>query len=271
MLRLIALVVSIGIADSVNPDDDRAGSLPGRLRRRPLEGEPVHRRGLWRLPARRSRHRTRSWTTAAVADPASEPPSQLRARDRRRRGDAHRRCIPMGLSGSAQSRRDAPEVRIRGKSSALLGATITAVELPTAFPYFAAIAAIVGSGFDIMRQLILLVLFNVCFVLPLLGILAMLEFAGPNAKRLLATGRAQARGPLAGRPRRVVPAGRSVRDDPRCHRPGKPASQRLRHVLTPPEALPAPLIVCRGPRSGTFQRGAARSDFSCAPSWMSVG
>src|SRR5579859_1746933 len=31
------------------------------------------------------------------------------------------------------------------KSSILMGATITAVELPTAFPYFAAIAAVVGS------------------------------------------------------------------------------------------------------------------------------
>ena len=31
------------------------------------------------------------------------------------------------------------------RSSVLLGATITALELPTAFPYFAAIAAIVGS------------------------------------------------------------------------------------------------------------------------------
>ena len=34
-----------------------------------------------------------------------------------------------------------------GKSSLLLGATIAVVELPTAFPYFAAIAAIVDSGF----------------------------------------------------------------------------------------------------------------------------
>ncbi len=77
------------------------------------------------------------------------------------------------------------EVRTAGKSSALLGATITAVELPTAFPYFAAIAAIVGSDFGLARQVFLLVLFNVCFVAPLLGIIATLTFAGPNAQRLL--------------------------------------------------------------------------------------
>ena len=71
----------------------------------------------------------------------------------------------------------------------MLGATITAVELPTAFPYFAAIAAIIGSGFDVARQVVLLVLFNVCFVAPLLAIIATLTFAGPNAERLLLAGR----------------------------------------------------------------------------------
>lgn len=82
-----------------------------------------------------------------------------------------------------------PEVRDQRRSSALLGATITAVELPTAFPYFAAIAAIVGSDFDIFRQVMLLVLFNLCFITPLLGIIATLTFAGPNAQRLLTAGR----------------------------------------------------------------------------------
>jgi cytochrome c biogenesis protein CcdA len=81
------------------------------------------------------------------------------------------------------------KARAERRSSALLGATITAVELPTAFPYFAAIAAIVGSGFDIARQVMLLVLFNVCFVAPLLAIIATLTFAGPDAQRVLASGR----------------------------------------------------------------------------------
>jgi cytochrome c biogenesis protein CcdA len=77
----------------------------------------------------------------------------------------------------------------QARSTALLGATITAVELPTAFPYFAAIAAIVGSGQGIMQQILLLVVFNLCFVAPLLGILATLNFAGPDAQRLLTAGR----------------------------------------------------------------------------------
>ena len=77
-------------------------------------------------------------------------------------------------------------VRTVKRRSAILGATITAVELPTAFPYFAAIAAVVGSGFDVTRQILLIVLFNVCFVLPLVGIAVVLAVAGDGASALLA-------------------------------------------------------------------------------------
>jgi cytochrome c biogenesis protein CcdA len=87
------------------------------------------------------------------------------------------------------AQRKAPEVKTDGRSSAILGATITAVELPTAFPYFAAIAAVVGSGQDVVRQIVLIVLFNICFIAPLLAIVATLTFAGPNAVRWLIRGR----------------------------------------------------------------------------------
>ena len=83
------------------------------------------------------------------------------------------------------ARREMPEFQAKGKSTLLLGATITAVELPTAFPYFAAIAAVVGSDFDPARQAVLLVLFNLCFILPLLGIFLILTFAGSSAGRVL--------------------------------------------------------------------------------------
>ncbi|HZU61654.1 MAG TPA: GAP family protein, partial [Solirubrobacteraceae bacterium] len=69
------------------------------------------------------------------------------------------------------------------------GATITAIELPTAFPYFAAIAAVVGSGLNRGQEIGLLLVFNVCFVAPLLGILATLVFAGSHADRALGVGR----------------------------------------------------------------------------------
>ena len=86
-------------------------------------------------------------------------------------------------------KRELPEVHTDGRSSALLGATITAVELPTAFPYFAAIAAVVGSGYGVWHQVFLILIFNVAFVLPLLAIVAILTFAGSNAQGMLVNAR----------------------------------------------------------------------------------
>jgi cytochrome c biogenesis protein CcdA len=86
-------------------------------------------------------------------------------------------------------KRELPEVHTDGRSSALLGATITAVELPTAFPYFAAIAAVVGSGYGVWHQVFLILIFNVAFVLPLLAIIAILALAGSHAQRTLVAAR----------------------------------------------------------------------------------
>lgn len=82
--------------------------------------------------------------------------------------------------------RKLPEPHPGGRSAALLGVTIMVVELPTAFPYFAAIAAVVGAGVDAQRVVFLLGVFNLCFVAPLLGVLATLTLAGSNAARMLA-------------------------------------------------------------------------------------
>jgi cytochrome c biogenesis protein CcdA len=83
-----------------------------------------------------------------------------------------------------------PQLKTAGRRTGwLLGAMITAVELPTAFPYFAALAAIMGSGLGIVRQAMLVVLFNVCFILPLLAIIAILRFAGERADTELARAR----------------------------------------------------------------------------------
>ena len=49
---------------------------------------------------------------------------------------------------------------------ALLGVTVTAMELPTAVPYFGAIALLTTAGLPPARWLPLLVLYNAIFVLP---------------------------------------------------------------------------------------------------------
>jgi cytochrome c biogenesis protein CcdA len=85
--------------------------------------------------------------------------------------------------------REPPDISAGGRGTWLLGATITIVELPTAFPYFAVIAAIVGSDLSPVRQLFLLLIFNVCFVSPQLAIVAVLTLGGERTDRLLAAGR----------------------------------------------------------------------------------
>jgi cytochrome c biogenesis protein CcdA len=63
------------------------------------------------------------------------------------------------------------------RGSVLLGAGIVAVELPTALPYFAVIAAIVAGDQNVLSQIVLLVAFNGLFVAPLLVILAIRALA----------------------------------------------------------------------------------------------
>ncbi|HYB30345.1 MAG TPA: GAP family protein [Solirubrobacteraceae bacterium] len=81
--------------------------------------------------------------------------------------------------------RQLPEPRSEGRSAFLLGVTISAVELPTAFPYFAAIAAIVDSGFGPVRQLILVGLYNLAFVFPLILMIGTLVIAPHRAASIL--------------------------------------------------------------------------------------
>jgi cytochrome c biogenesis protein CcdA len=77
--------------------------------------------------------------------------------------------------------------RATGKRSGfILGAAITAVELPTALPYFAAIAAIVGSDAKVPSEILLLALFNLAFLAPVWAILVVLWIARGHAEPLLA-------------------------------------------------------------------------------------
>ncbi len=82
----------------------------------------------------------------------------------------------------------------RGSGSAVVtGASISAIELPTAAAYFAVIGSIVASTSNIPEQVGLLVIYNVAFVLPLLAIIAALLFAGPRAQPWLQRGGAWVR------------------------------------------------------------------------------
>jgi cytochrome c biogenesis protein CcdA len=73
----------------------------------------------------------------------------------------------------------------RGGSPAFIGACLGAVELPTAFPYFAAIALIVGSGVSSPEKLTLIGLYCVVYTLPLIVIAVGLALMGERAERAL--------------------------------------------------------------------------------------
>ena len=61
---------------------------------------------------------------------------------------------------------------------ALMGAGIAGLELLTAFPYFAAIAMIVGSGVSDAGKLFLLTLYCVIYTLPLIAIAVLIAVMG---------------------------------------------------------------------------------------------
>jgi hypothetical protein len=70
-------------------------------------------------------------------------------------------------------------------SSALVGAGIAGLELLTAFPYFAAIAMIVGSGVSNAGKVSLIVLYCVVYTLPLITIVVVIAVMGQRSERIL--------------------------------------------------------------------------------------
>ena len=78
-----------------------------------------------------------------------------------------------------------------GRSAWLVGAGIMAVELPTAVPYLAAIAAIVESGHSDATQIVLVLVYNVVFVAPVIVLFAVLELTGARGAQLAARARLQ--------------------------------------------------------------------------------
>jgi cytochrome c biogenesis protein CcdA len=97
-------------------------------------------------------------------------------------------AVALWLGRRQLARRELPMSTGGGHSALIAGASIAAVELPTAAPYFAVIAGIVASSADIPQEIGLLALYNLAFVLPLLAIIVVLLAAGQRAERLLQEG-----------------------------------------------------------------------------------
>jgi hypothetical protein len=71
------------------------------------------------------------------------------------------------------------------RAPALVGASIAGVELLTAFPYFAAIAMIVGSGVSAPEKVALIVLYCVVYTLPLIAIAVVFAVMGQRAEAVV--------------------------------------------------------------------------------------
>jgi cytochrome c biogenesis protein CcdA len=84
----------------------------------------------------------------------------------------------------------APEARGAPRNSRAsafaLGAGIMLIELPTAFIYFGAISAILARHASPLRQIVLLLVYNVLFLAPLIAILLVRRLAGERGDRWLA-------------------------------------------------------------------------------------
>jgi cytochrome c biogenesis protein CcdA len=185
MVTLVALVVTVGILDSVNPST----VVPALY-----------------LATRRNGHRAVAAFTVGVfgmsllgglvltVGPGHALVSQLPRPGRHSTAlvelclGAASLLVALGLwlARSRVARRVRRKKQRSGRSPLILGAGIMAVELPTAFPYLAVIAAVVGSGRRVSTQIALVVLFNTIFVAPLVVIAAIRSLAHARAEASLA-------------------------------------------------------------------------------------
>jgi cytochrome c biogenesis protein CcdA len=97
-------------------------------------------------------------------------------------------AVALWLGRRKLARRALPGASGGGRSALVAGASIAAVELPTAAPYFAVIAGIVASPASLPQELALLALYNLAFVTPLLAIIGVLLVAGDRAEPWLQKG-----------------------------------------------------------------------------------
>ena len=180
MSALALLVLSIGIADSINPSTV-APALYLALGRHGVRDVALFTAGVFVVYL--------GGGIALTLGPGRAIPTP---------GETVKHLVELGLGAGTLvfalvlwlfrswiARRLAADERRFGRSPLLLGAAIMAVELPTAFPYFAAIAAIIASGRRPVTEVLLLVLFNVAFVAPLLGIGAVRGAAGARGEARL--------------------------------------------------------------------------------------
>jgi cytochrome c biogenesis protein CcdA len=187
VLRLAGIVLAVGLADSLNP------STVGPAVYLATAPRPVARVALFTLGV--------FAVNVAAGIALALGPGMLLVHivPRPDRTVRHALELAAGLvlmaiavaMWAARRRLAAHELPMReggGGSALALGASIAAVELPTAAPYLGVIATIVAQRPSVPQTIALLALFCAAFVAPLLAILAVLLVAGDRAAPGLARG-----------------------------------------------------------------------------------
>lgn len=185
MLRILGLVLCIGLADSVSPSTSLTGLLlaSGSNPRRSVLEFAAGVFAVFLLAGLILTLGPGSAILALVPYPSATTRYVL---------ETIAGVAMLLVAAKLWRRRGSPESRALAsldttrRGPAAMGVAIGIVELPTAFPYFAAIAAIIGSGVDLASRVILVAVYCVCFVLPLLGIAVTITIAGaPAVERLV--------------------------------------------------------------------------------------
>jgi cytochrome c biogenesis protein CcdA len=188
MLTLLALVVSVGIVDSINPST-LGPALLYALGRNGAVNVALFTLGVFAVstagglvlllgPGR------------ALIDVISTPSPHT----------THLLAVAAGIAlivvagvfwvtRESVRRRLVEERGGAGRSAFLLGAGIMAVELPTAFPYIGALAAIIEAHRSVLEGILLALVYNVVFVAPLLAIIAVVVAGGTRGEEMTRTAR----------------------------------------------------------------------------------
>ena len=180
MLRLAAVVISVGLADSLNPSTIGPtlylATFPGRVRRVTEFTAGVFTVNLvigLLLTVGPGR---------LLLDLIPHPQKGVKHGIELAAGIILLiAAVVLWLRRRSLARRELPMQGGSSGSAFIAGATIAVVELPTALAYFAVIAAIVASSAGFLLQIGLVALYNLVFVLPLSAILVVLLVAGDRA------------------------------------------------------------------------------------------
>jgi cytochrome c biogenesis protein CcdA len=187
MLRVAALAVSVGLADSLNPSTVGPALYLATTRRRVLT-VALFTLGVFGLNL-----------VAGVILTAAPGRLLLSLVPHPQRAVRHTIELAAGvvlvavavalwLGRRSLARRALPMRSGGGRSALVLGASIAAIELPTALPYLAVIATIAAANLSLPQDVVCLGLYNLGFVAPLLAIVVILLLAGDRADPLLRTG-----------------------------------------------------------------------------------